>query len=277
MWKFHQKLKRLSNTLSSWSRKELGDIFGKVREYEEKIRMAEEELIQDQKETNRTALHEQNAEYIKFLKLEDSILKQKTQLQWFKEGDANTKYFHSLIRGRRGRLFIHKLIRDDGEWLQGEDNIAMAACDHFKNLFMGDSKFINEGALECIPRMVNREQNESLTALPTLAELKEVVFSMNPNSAAGPDGMNGTRGRIKRITGFRQKEGPITYLGCPLFVGRPRIIYFSDLINKFLCRIIGWQTRLLSYGGRAILIKHVLQSLPIHLLSAVTPPSTVLK
>ncbi|XP_015160977.1 uncharacterized protein [Solanum tuberosum] len=42
-------------------------------------------------------------------------------------------------------------------------------------------------------------------------------------------------------------------------------------------RITGWQTRLLSYGGREILVKHVLQSLPIHLLSAVTPPVTVLK
>ncbi|KAK4706801.1 hypothetical protein R3W88_033633 [Solanum pinnatisectum] len=88
---------------------------------------------------------------------------------------------------------------------------------------------------------------------------------------------NNTRNRIKKATGYRQKEGIITYLGCPLFVGRPRIIYFSDLINKVLTRITGWQTKILSYGGKAILIKHVLQSLPIHLLSAVTPPVTVLK
>ncbi|XP_049375739.1 uncharacterized protein LOC125840542 [Solanum verrucosum] len=107
MWRFHQKLKRLSTTLSNWSRKEFGDIFTKVREYEERI--------------------------------EDSILKQKTQLQWFKEGDCNTKYFHSLIRGRRRKLFIHKLIREDGEWMQGDDIIAEAACDHFQELFTGEN------------------------------------------------------------------------------------------------------------------------------------------
>uniref|UniRef100_M1DWN9 RNase H family protein n=1 Tax=Solanum tuberosum TaxID=4113 RepID=M1DWN9_SOLTU len=37
MWRFHQKLKRLSNTLSSWSRREFGDIFSKVKDYVEKV------------------------------------------------------------------------------------------------------------------------------------------------------------------------------------------------------------------------------------------------
>ncbi|KAG5599774.1 hypothetical protein H5410_031144 [Solanum commersonii] len=96
MWKFHQKLKRLAGTLSSWSKGEF------------------ETFIQHTEE-NRAALHEFNDEYIRFLKLEDSILKQKTQLQWFREGDSNTKYFHSLIRGRRRRLFIRRILKDDGD------------------------------------------------------------------------------------------------------------------------------------------------------------------
>ncbi|KAG5585870.1 hypothetical protein H5410_046304 [Solanum commersonii] len=75
MWRFHQKLKRLSNTLTTWSRREFGDILMKVREYKEKVRTAEEKLIQEQTNSNRAALHELNAEYINFLKLEDSILK----------------------------------------------------------------------------------------------------------------------------------------------------------------------------------------------------------
>lgn len=37
---------------------------------------------------------------------------------------------------------------------------------------------------------------------------------------------NNTRDRIQRVTGFKQKEGPITYLGCPLFIGKPKIILF---------------------------------------------------
>lgn len=38
--------------------------------------------------------------------------------------------------------------------------------------------------------MVNQEKNDKLISHPTMAEIKEVVYSMNPQSAAGPDGIN---------------------------------------------------------------------------------------
>ncbi|KAK6780088.1 hypothetical protein RDI58_022272 [Solanum bulbocastanum] len=191
MWSFHQKLKRLSCTLSVWSKQQFGDIYAKVKEYEEKVRILEEKLIQNNTEEDRATLHGINAEYIRFMKLEDSILKQKSQLHWFKEGDANSKYFHALIRGRRRRLFIHKILKDNDEWVQGDEYIAKAACDYFQDIVTGEEKVIDEAPLECIPRLINREQNERIKAMPSMEELKEVVYSMNPNSAAGPDGMNG--------------------------------------------------------------------------------------
>ena len=54
------------------------------------------------------------------------------------------------------------------------------------------------------------------------------------------DAFSSTRDRIKRLIGFKQKHGPINYLSCPLFVGRPKNIYFSDLVNKVVWRITGW-------------------------------------
>lgn len=81
---------------------------------------------------------------------------------------------------------------------------------------------------------------------------------------------NNTIDRIIRYTGLTQKLCPLIYLGCPLSIGRPRMIYFFDLVNKIVCRITSWQMKQLSYGGRAIRVKHVLQVLPIKLLSVVT-------
>ncbi|OIT30421.1 hypothetical protein A4A49_25953 [Nicotiana attenuata] len=104
MWIFHQKIKALCTTLSKWSRQEYGDIFHKAKEFEEKVR-------------------------------KEAVLKQKTQLQWFKDGYANSKYFHSLIRGRRRKLYIHKIKDKDGDWIHGDEAIGEAACAYFQNLF----------------------------------------------------------------------------------------------------------------------------------------------
>ncbi|XP_055806976.1 uncharacterized protein LOC129875754 [Solanum dulcamara] len=170
---------------------EFGDIFSKVKEYEDLVKSAEDNRIAYNNDENRTKLHALNAEYIKFLKLEENILKKKTQLYWFKDEDANTKYFHALIRGRRRRLFIHKFINEEGDWIQGNESIARAAYDHFQKIFTTEVSPIPENILNYIPRMVTDVQNDSLQAMPSLKELKHGVFSMNTNSASGPDGMNG--------------------------------------------------------------------------------------
>ncbi|WMV45636.1 hypothetical protein MTR67_039021 [Solanum verrucosum] len=82
---------------------------------------------------------------------------------------------------------------------------------------------------------------------------------------------------IQEVTGFSQKDSPITYLGCPLYIGTQRIIYYSKLVEKVSKMICGWQARLLNFGGKITLIKHALQSIPIHTMVAVSPPSTTIK
>ncbi|OIT36737.1 putative ribonuclease h protein [Nicotiana attenuata] len=191
VWIFHQKLKALCTGLSQWSRQEYGDIFQKAKEYEEKVKSAEMVWAQTNEEADRANLHDLKAQYIRYMKLEENFLKQKTQLQWFKEGDASSKYFHSLIRGRRRKLYIHKIKDEDGQWIQGDEVIGNAACTFYEDLFTDPGGSIREVLLSCIPSMITQEDNDILSADPTLSELKGVVFSMNPTSAAGPDGFNG--------------------------------------------------------------------------------------
>ncbi|XP_055826454.1 uncharacterized protein LOC129894869 [Solanum dulcamara] len=141
---FHLKLKRLANTLSNWSRQQYGDIYTTVKDFEEKIKQAEDDLIHDNSEGNRTKLNHVNAQYIRYLKIEQSILKQKTKLQWFKDGDMNSRYFHAIIIGRRRRLFNHKINDDQGNTIQGDQNIATA----------GKEVLIKEEFINCIPKSI---------------------------------------------------------------------------------------------------------------------------
>ncbi|KAL0367744.1 UNVERIFIED_CONTAM: hypothetical protein Sradi_3664500 [Sesamum radiatum] len=82
--------------------------------------------------------------------------------------------------------------------------------------------------------------------------------------------------QIKRITDFVLKPLPFTYLGAPIFVGRKKSEYYERLIEAMGSKIGGWEKKFLSYGSRLLLIKSVLLSMPIHLLSVTKPPKGVL-
>lgn len=53
---------------------------------------------------------------------EEEFWRQKASIKWF-EGDKNTKFFHSLVRGRRRRLALRKILKVDGLWADSECEI----------------------------------------------------------------------------------------------------------------------------------------------------------
>ncbi|XP_060182320.1 uncharacterized protein LOC132611981 [Lycium barbarum] len=48
-------------------------------------------------------------------------------------------------------------------------------------------------------------------------------------------------------------------------------VYYNDLIKKVKNKLQNWKGKLLSFGGKAVRINSVLQSIPIYMLSAVVP------
>lgn len=82
--------------------------------------------------------------------------------------------------------------------------------------------------------------------------------------------------RIIDISHFKNKNFPFNYLRCPIYIGRKRTEYFDSMLAKIVRRLNGWQSKLMSSGGKLILIKHVLQSLPTYTLTALKPPKGIL-
>jgi hypothetical protein len=62
--------------------------------------------------------------------MERTIARQRAPVRYLAEGDANTKYFHILARGRRRRNLITS-IQQDGVTVTTADDIARAFYDHF--------------------------------------------------------------------------------------------------------------------------------------------------
>ncbi|KAK6780605.1 hypothetical protein RDI58_022789 [Solanum bulbocastanum] len=81
---------------------------------------------------------------------------------------------------------------------------------------------------------------------------------------------------VNRVTMIPRKEFPFTYLGVPIYYSRRKNAYYKEITDKVSNKLFSWPGKLLSVGGRITLIKHVLQSMPIHLLSACDPPSGVI-
>lgn len=77
-------------------------------------------------------------------------------------------------------------------------------------------------------------------------------------------------------TGILRKQFPFIYLRCPIFHLRKQQGYYKQMVQKVSSKLQAWKGKLLLYGGTVVLIKHVLQSIPIHCLSVMNPPLNVL-
>ncbi|OVA13862.1 Ribonuclease H domain [Macleaya cordata] len=82
---------------------------------------------------------------------------------------------------------------------------------------------------------------------------------------------------ISQTTGYQRKTAVMMYLGAPICAGRMKVIYFDGLLSKFRNKLAGWKANFLSQGGKLIMIRHVLASMAIYLLSAVVTPKLVLQ
>ncbi|KAF5474793.1 hypothetical protein F2P56_006657 [Juglans regia] len=78
-------------------------------------------------------------------------------------------------------------------------------------------------------------------------------------------------------TGFTEGSFPFTYLGVPIVDGRLKACDFGDLLGKVNKKIAGWKMKILSAGGRTIMLRHVLSSIATHLLAVLDVPKVVIR
>lgn len=70
---------------------------------------------------------------------------------------------------------------------------------------------------------------------------------------------------------------PITYLGLPLNITKPKKQDYMPLIEKVEKRMQGWKGRLISRGGRMQLVNSVLSSIPIYYMQVFVLPKWVIQ
>ncbi|GJY62450.1 putative RNA-directed DNA polymerase [Tanacetum coccineum] len=189
MFKVVKRLKLLKKPL----RKLLFD-HGNIHENVKKIRHELDEAQKDlDSDPSNVELREEEAAYLHAYQdailMEERLLVQKAKIDWLKLGDANTAYFHKVVKSQTARNRIDSIVDNNGATIDG-DQVPLAFIDHYTEflgqpgtttVFHSNDIFCNRLSMEGANSMI-REVSDK--------EIKDTMFSMGDNKALGPDGFS---------------------------------------------------------------------------------------
>jgi len=122
---------------------------------------------------------------------EEILWRQKSRVQWLKEGERNTKFFHRSVMQRRHSNRITHLTSDTGEHLYAHEDIATTLTDYYRNLLTEPSPNRSEAIAKItqhVPFLVTQEQNAALLRPITIEEVDQALRDTPKSKAPGPDG-----------------------------------------------------------------------------------------
>lgn len=79
------------------------------------------------------------------------------------------------------------------------------------------------------------------------------------------------------LLGFNIGSLSFTYLGAPIFKGKPNTIHFQPIADKIKLKLASWKAYLLSIAGRVQLVKSVVQGMMVHTISIYLWPASLLR
>ncbi|GJU84848.1 RNA-directed DNA polymerase, eukaryota, reverse transcriptase zinc-binding domain protein [Tanacetum coccineum] len=188
MYRLIKKMKNLKKPLKalSWSQV---NVYDRVRALKEELNTRHKDVDKNPFDLKVKAIAAQTLnEYIEASKDELSLLQQKAKIQWLKEGDKNTAFFHNMIKARRNKSRVQSIKDEYGKMYEGS-NVAEQFVLHFKK-FLGESIPVKSIEENLFINKINDEDVVKMTEEVSNDEIKNAIFDINSNKASGPDGFS---------------------------------------------------------------------------------------
>ncbi|KAF3773305.1 putative ribonuclease H protein [Nymphaea thermarum] len=305
------KLNRLRLAVLEWNKNSFGDLNSTIANLQaslEDCRVRVEQGIEGALDDE----HRVRQQLSQALLMEEVMWKQRARIRWLAEGDKNTTFFHAMAKFRQAKRKIRILECDGIEYVHSSQ-ILEGCTEYFKRVLAEDEAHGNLfDGIDNTPS-VSESDNSHLLQPISEEEVTVAVWSLDKDSAAGPDGfpnyfyqecwvmvrwiervmkcvssvsyavlVNGRTGeKFDGRRGLRQEYSALVKwqpsFGLPLFLGNLTEDICFPLLDKVEKRLAGWKARVLSYAGRICLIRYVLMTLPYYWMMAFRIPKVVLK
>ncbi|KAM0908155.1 hypothetical protein ACQ4PT_015643 [Festuca glaucescens] len=175
-------LDKTMQVLQSWSRKKFGNLLAEL----DKCRKQLTALMQTG--NDREAIRRVSDQMNELLYKEEMLWMQRSRINWLKEGDQNTKYFHQKAVWRARKNKIKKLKDEDGVWRDVPSDMERMATSYFKELFTRDPNLDYDDLLNLLQAKVTNEMNDNLCKDFSEEEISDALFQIGPLKAPGIDG-----------------------------------------------------------------------------------------
>nr|GEU73642.1 hypothetical protein [Tanacetum cinerariifolium] len=133
---------------------------------------------------------------------EEKLLQQKTKIQWLREGDFNSAFIHNYVKGRTSRNIIEMVYDAQGNAVYG-DSIFNMFVSHFES-FLGtqDDVYPIEDPGSLFLKKLDMDKAINLIRPVADNEVKDAMFGIDDDKAAGPDGYS-TKSKIAKNYAFK--------------------------------------------------------------------------
>lgn len=181
-FKMAKKLKLLKEDLKVWNREVFGRVDIRIFKALEEIRELDEKagsgVLSSEEDASRV---ERRQELERLLLLEEISWRQKSRVQWLKEGDKNTMFFHKVANAHYSANQIRRVLYEDKE------DIKVGIVDFYQSLYSdcGDWSPKLDGVSF---NSLGQEDRMGMELQFSEEEVVAALSSMKGDKAPGPDG-----------------------------------------------------------------------------------------
>lgn len=181
-----------------------------------------------------------------------------------RQGDPLSPFLFILMAEGLGRLIKHSYF---SQQLKGLSIHNSPAITHQQ--FVDDNMLYGYPSVQEAPRFKSLLNDFSEASGATINKSKSQIFFFHTPPVV--------KTAVARILGFLVASIPSTYLGTPMIASSIKHSAWRRLLEKIKQRLNRWTYRSLNIASRVVLIKAVLQAMPLYLFSILAAPKWFLK